>query len=356
MSDAREYIEPVVIDRDADSPEQSEKPIETEKTVDNSDNSVIHSEDIHDADDPRSAIAEKHARKQRAELGIDEPEARPDALVTVKINGKERQVSQSKVDAAGGLDVYQKRLAAEDKLQEVSLEKKAIEAQKSKLQREAEEFKRWQQQQIQRLAQEKQTLAANAGNATGQPQQGIKPDTALKDLVRKHREALFDGDDDRADELMVQIQRYGAGPKPPPINEREIEHRTYQRIQQRLAQEQAHRDLAKAQQDFSSQYGDIVGDDRLFQMADQETIRLKNQNPSWSDRQVIMQAGENVRQWRDQMMGVDSRSVSGDKTQAKRGMSSARAASGRSPSRPQPRPSTPSEYVESLRASRGQDI
>jgi len=361
MTEERDYIEPVTVERD--SVEQSEKPIENNETVDKTDSGVINEHEVYDSDDPRKAIAAKHARKQREELGIEEatkpePDAEDDPLITVKVLGKERQVKQSKIDAAGGLDVYQKRLAAEDRLQEVSLQKKQLEASQTRLQREAEEFKRWQQQQIERLAQERQSLAARAGTQpSAQPQQGPKPDPAIKDLVRQHREALFDGDDDKADELMIKIQSYGARPPAPAVNVQEIEQRTYQRIQARLAQEQAARERTTAQQDFATQYNDIVGDDRLFQMADQETIRLKSQNPSWSDRQIIMQAGHNVRQWREKMMGVERQAqpqTDFERAQAKRAMSAAKAASGRNPSRPEPKPQTPSQYIESLKAARGQ--
>ena len=64
-------------------------------------------------DSARDAIYKKHSEKRQDALGIEpegqdtKPESNPDAKpedeeITVKVNGKERQVSRAKIEAAGG--------------------------------------------------------------------------------------------------------------------------------------------------------------------------------------------------------------------------------------------------------------
>lgn len=339
-----EMVDDGVIERQRDAVPELNNP---SKSIDTAPEKVLQDGE---AADNRKAIIDKYASRNRDEMGIPEPTGEePSDTVTIKVNGKERQVPRAKVEEHGGLDVYQKRLSAEDKLQEASLMKKELERKEAELSRKEAQFQAWQQQRIQRLAEEKLALTQTVGQSQTPP---ASPEAALEELIKRQRKALIEGEDDLADELMLKIQQYGKQPAPV-IDPEEIAQRAYQRLQMQAVQERRAQELKSAQDEFAQSYRDIASDERLFAMADQETIRLKQENPSWSDRQIILTAGETVRRWKDGVMGGASYD-DGDRRAAKQAMSAGRATSGRNPSRPAPRPQSPSEYIESIKAARGQ--
>ena len=116
--------------------------------------------------DPRAAIYAKHKERRNQEqegtpVGVDAspkedvepvaPAPAADEMVTVKVNGKEKKVSRAKVDEAGGLDVYQKRLAAEENMRMAAEERRRVQAMEQQVVAKANELKRI-EQEIQKRA------------------------------------------------------------------------------------------------------------------------------------------------------------------------------------------------------------
>ena len=84
-------------------------------------------------DDARAAIYAKHQEKRKEELGA--LQVSPDDEITVKVNGKERQVPRSKIDAAGGIEAYQKNAAASELLNQASAEARRVKEEAEQLER-----------------------------------------------------------------------------------------------------------------------------------------------------------------------------------------------------------------------------
>lgn len=330
MDSEREYIEPVTIERDEN------------KTVDTESKDGVEQ---HDTSDPRVAIAEKHAQKQRSEMGIEEltpvEMANPD-MVLVKVNGKERQVPRQKVEESGGLDVYQKRLAAEERLQEASLQKKQLDQQQSELQRKVSEFQNWQQQQIARLAQERTALAQSRT-----PPAGSQSDEEAKSLAKRHIQALIDGEDDLAADLLLKLQERN---RPQQVDVSEIERRAVAKVQAMQQKQAWDSEHAMALGEFKEQYSDVMSNPKLVEVADQYTIHLQ-QTTNLTPRAILKQAGDYARQFRDEIAGVR---MDNSRSDAKKAMSVARAATGRNPTPTPNKPQSSSGYIESLKAARGQ--
>jgi hypothetical protein len=56
---------------------------------------------------------------------------------------------------------------------------------------------------------------------------------------------------------------------------------------------------------FQEDYPDIMGDAKLYKMADDMTDVIARENPSWSISDVMYEAGKRTREWVDQIRGVE---------------------------------------------------
>ena len=287
----------------------------------------------------RDRIAKKYQEREYGE-GDEEPEQEPEPEpdeVEVKVNGRTRMVPREKVEAAGGIDVYQKRLAAEEGMQTVADERK-------RLQQERQEFQQWQQEQMQKLQTQQQPPPVQGGASARQS----PPEGDSKILAQQYREALYDGDDDKADEIFAKMaakgtQQQAAIPDPDQIAAQAVE-----RFRKEMQKEQYEKEVAKGQQMFEEKFSDIAQDPRLYDMANAETIRLQQEHPDWSPVQIIEEAGTRIQQW----AGSRGMAATKDKVERKRAMNIPRTASGRFGQAPEPQPESNSDYVSRLRKQR----
>ncbi len=65
-------------------------------------------------------------------------------------------------------------------------------------------------------------------------------------------------------------------------------------------------DLVDGIQTFETEYPDIVGDVRLYGMADKMTDEIEGENPSWPKSQVMLEAGKRTRKWVEDLRGTAS--------------------------------------------------
>lgn len=304
-------------------------------------------------DDPRAAIYAKAKERRLAEkegtpVGTEPvqkdpepaPNPAPDEMVTVKINGKEKKVSRAKVDEAGGLDIYQKRLAAEENMRTAADERRRNQEYEQQLVAKAQELQRY-EQEIQK-------------RATQQPASSPPSDGETKQMAREYHEAMLNGDLDKADELLIKLQgaqrqatpdtdaiaRKAAAEARAAINE---ERRQEQRV--RFEQERV-----DAVQRFESEFADIAEDPELREWADQKTIKILRDNPGLSPAQVIDEAARQVREALGKNVPAAETS---SKLDAKRSMTNVKGGSTRAAPRPVPKPPSNSQYVENLRKQRG---
>lgn len=305
--------------------------------------------------DPRAAIYAKHKERRGQEqegvpVGTDAapkdaedpaPQPAQDELVTVKINGREKKVSRAKVDEAGGLDIYQKRLAAEENMRQAAEEKRRVQEYEQQLVAKAHELQRFEQEIKRRAVQQP---------ATPPPQNQDE----VKQMARRYHEAMLNGDLDQADELLIKLQ--GAQKQATPdadaiARKAAAEARAaLEQERQRDQQIRFEQERVEAVQRFEDEFSDIADDPDLREWADTKTLKISRENPQWSPARIIEEA---ARQVRDAIGKTVTPAESSSKLEAKRSMTNVKGGSARAVAKPQPKPPTKSQYVESLRKQRG---
>lgn len=307
-------------------------------------------EDIN-PDDPRAAIYAKRDEQLKAQAGdtaiAGDQEAKSEKTakstetpsgneISVVVNGKEKLVAKSRIDAAGGVAAYQKLAAASELLNQTTADARRL----------REQELHFQERERQLLLREQQYQSAK----TAEPS---SPD-ALKQVASEYHEAILDGNIDRANELLVQIQ---ATRNATVGNKEEVAREAV-----RLARSELERDGIEAARsrfeaerqeailDFQDRFPDVADDPRLRAMADSETIALLEAHPNWSPKVIITEAAQSVRKWITERTAISS---SDQKLATKRGQDSIRGGSAVAALRPAAPPQTKSNYVETLRKQRG---
>jgi|GEM_PF-3357677 len=313
-------------------------------------------------EDPRTAIYAKRDAQLKEQAGElddlpkedeeDPPKAGEDDLpkpaedklapgeVTVTINGKEKIVSQSKIDAAGGIAAYQKTAAASELLNQASAEMRRVQEQSAQLQERERLYDRRQQE-------------INQAVKPAAPSELSAPD-ALRQIAKEYHEAVLDGDMDKAGELLIQMQT--ARPATV-INVEEIAANAVRQVTAKMESEQHAKtqlrfkaEVDEANADYRARFPDIANDEDLSSMANQRTIRLQTEHPDWSPSAIITRAARLTREW---ITGVRAVSSSEHKLTQKRGQDNIRGGSARAVSRPVAPPQTKSDYVSMVRKQRG---
>lgn len=305
-----------------------------------------------DENDPRAAIYKKHSEKRRADgegtpVGSDKQESKPEEPVEakpveepkpeeevlVKVNGKERKVPKSKIEAAGGIEAYRKNAAASELLNQAAAERREIEAQKLQLEAQAQEIQR-EREELQRTRQ--------------------KPVASedIKALAQQYHEAILDGEIDKASDLLIQMQAARG-------DSEEIAKRAAAEARAALQQERAaerkqqfEAERRDAVEWFESEFPDISEDQELRSIADRKTIELLEANPNWGPRKIVEESARMVRDW---MGNKGIGKLPSDKLEAKRGLSVVKGGSARAVPRQTSKLPTNSQYIENLRKSRGLD-
>ena len=300
----------------------------------------------------RQAIAEKYNQKRNEELGVDdeeEPEANkaepeePEEpeQIEVTINGNKKMVDKERIDAAGGVENYQKNISANMRLQEAAEERKRISQEREELTKLRRQLEQERQQYAQSLSQPKQA-------AESPP---VKDEQS--DLVSKYNEAMFEGDTEQANELLAQI----TAANKPTVDVEAIKReaalearRALQRDNEIVEQRRRQAELQQANAEFQATYPEIIDDPNLYELTNQTTIKLQQQHPEWSPSRVIEEAAKETIAWKHNLIGGNQTEA---RTNAKRAISSVKSGTGRAQAKPQPQPMTKAEYIKSLRQQRG---
>ncbi len=253
--------------------------------------------------------------------GDDDPEdEQPGKLYTLKINGEEKQYTEEQV-----LAIAQKQEAADARLQEASRRIREIEQREAELEARASS----------------QPSAQDVGNQESSEE--------LKKMSREYHEALLDGDDERADELLIQIQNAGRQQPTQTIDPDQLANEVYQKSEQLKAAKERQAQVEAAQNFFKEEYGDIAGNPNLYNLADQITARLMQENPSLSPMELVTAAGDEVRE----TIGANKVSRTERKKKATGGM---RGSNARKAGKPQPKAKTRADVLNDMRAGRGAPV
>jgi len=304
-------------------------------------------------EDPRMAIAAKHDQKHRKfgkesvqnELNSDiGPETMDSGLVSVKVNGTIREVEQERIDKAGGIQAYQKEMAVSQGFQDIA-------ARTKELDRRAEAL----------VAQEYQIAAKKALPPPDEPVRNDPPAKSgdhkkLVELVKYHREALLDGDDEAADEAMTQLLTLrDATPVATKETKDEVDAREYraaERAAQLIETREYSKQVYKARDVLFTAHPDVKSDPRLFELVDMETDVVRRANPEFTPQEILDTAYENVMDWRGTTRGPTASMTT--KAEEKRVIARPVAGTGRFQGTPPAQHETRSEYVKRIAQSRGQ--
>lgn len=294
--------------------------------------------------DARAAIYAKHQERRKEELGAQQES--PDDEITVKVNGKERQVSRSKIDAAGGIEAYQKNAAASEILNQASAEARRVKEEAEQLERRRRELDE-REQRLSQAAAVKQPAPTElpAANADAQ-----------KSLVRQYHDAMLDGDIDKADELLIQINAASATTA---VNPDDIANRAVQRAKEELTAEQRRKKAEEfeanrlaAVDEFKTKHKDLASNPDAFGLVDSKTLEVHREHPDWDAKAIIDEAANRVRKL---IQSVATPSTTDEKLEAKRNRTQVNGGSARVVNRPTPKPQSNSDYVAALRKQRGLD-
>lgn len=297
-------------------------------------------------DDPRGDIYTKHAEKRKDALGIEdnpakaEQEATKDDEITVKVNGRERKVAREKIEAAGGVEIFQKNAAASELLNQASAKERQLRDFEAQLNARAQQVEH-QAQEIARAAIKKQSVTP--------PDEG-----AVKELATKYHEAFMDGDMDKAGELLIKIR---AAQPATAIDTEGIVRYAVQKAKAELVADankaQASKFEAERQEasdQFHQQHKDIVADPELFDVVNAKTLEIYREHPDWGPKAIMDEA---VTRFKKMVSRLNTPSSTAEKQDAKRNMTTVKGGSARTAVKPSAAPQTKSEYVRQMRISRG---
>jgi len=296
-----------------------------------------------DEADPRTAIYEKREAQVREQAGVKEPDEKPEKEpvvesdeVMVTINGREKLVAQSRIDAAGGLAAYQKSAAASEMLNTAATEMRRVNEKLAQLD-ERERQLAFREQQT------KESVRTEPPNTD-----------ALKEMATKYHEAILEGDVDIANELLLKMQ---ATQSAMVNNSDEAAEKAVRRARSEIAfennrdkQQRFAAEVDEANSDFRERFPDIADDPVLSDIANRKTIELQTAHPDWMPKTIITEAAQSVRDWFSKRTAI---STTETKIAAKRSQDAVRGGTARAVPRPAPPPQTKGSYVESLRKARG---
>lgn len=261
-----------------------------------------------------------------------------DEMVTVKILGDPRQVPKSKIDAAGGIENYQIRIAAQEQMERNAHERAALEARQAAL-----------DERERRLSEAQAEIPAMDSQEGQTPDRSTPTDGQnLEEMARRYQEAVYD-DADEAPSILARMiataaktgQTFDATALRKQVKEDVIaEQRQARIVKAGRALIEAHPEL----QAGSSQF-----DPRMYNAIDDETVVVEREHGDWDPEQVVQEAYERIQKWK----GTPQPETMSEKQAAKRAMTRPRVGTQRYVPPPPPPRQTNSDYVAQERKRRG---
>ena len=319
-------------------------------------------------DDPRGDIYKRHGEKREQEIaeqsdettspsggveqialendeptdiieaGDDQTSTPPDddPMVEVVIFEQVRMVPQSKIDKAGGVQMYQMREAAYEQMRRNSSRAVELDNRETALD-----------------DRDRQTPQPPAVPAMDQ-QHGQSPadlpsdDQTLDEMARQYQEAVYDGDDNAPSILTRMVK--AAAQTGQPFDENALRRQVTEDVLagQRKVKVVRARSALIAETPVLDKDNPRF-DHRLFQAVDDETDVVERNHPEWEPEQVIAEAWKKVSTWK----GGHKTGTMDEKLKDKQELNRPRSGTQRfTPPPPEPR-QTNSDYVAQERKRRG---
>lgn len=261
-----------------------------------------------------------------------------DPMVQVKILGDVREVPQSKVDAMGGVENYQIRIAAQEQMERNAHERAANEARQAALDER-----------------ERQLNARQAEVPAMDPQQAKNPDRStptdgqtLEEQARRYQEAVYD-DADEAPSILASMVQNAAN------TGQQFDEQAFRRqVKEDVLAEQRQAKIVKAGRALIQAHPELQErntsfDPRMYNAIDAETTVVEREHPDWEPEQVVQEAFDRIQKWK----GLPQTETMSDKQAEKRAMTRPRSGTQRYAPPPPPPRQTNADYVREERKRRG---
>lgn len=249
--------------------------------------------------------------------------------VTAKVDGQSFEVDAAEVEAAGGINAYQRERSAQNKLDKA----------KQVLQQAREDGERIKKQAIA----DAQVEIDLAKNLTSQQTSG--DDLSAAAVVA----LLYSGDEEKAEKAVRNMQQRGQPQASVAIDTNRI----VAEATQKAIWEVDRRDANKL---FKESYSDLDANQVLRNEVNQETAQLKQLHPEWGPRQIIEAAADTVRdRHHDFLSKTQSQKPVNmdDRLAQKRAMDNVKPANATVQQKQEPKRLTPSEVVANMNRQRG---
>lgn len=259
-------------------------------------------------------------------------------MVTVKILGDFRHVPKSKVDAAGGIENYQIRIAAQEQMERNAHEARAIAERKASLDE-----------------QERRMNAAQAEIPAMDSRTGQTPDRStqldgqnLEEMARQYQEAVYD-DAAEAPSILARMVSQAAQ-----SGESFDKEAFRQQVRQDVLADQRQAKIVKAGRALIGAHPELQVkspkfDRRMYDAIDGETVVVAREHADWEPEEVVQEAYNRISEWK----GSPQPETMSDKQAQKRAMTRPRVGTQRYTPPPPPPRQTNSDYVAQERKRRG---
>jgi len=258
-------------------------------------------------------------------------------VTSVKVNGQETIVPFE------GLKVsHQKDSASQQRFEQAAAKEKWLNGKEAQLRQYVESLKQ----------KEQESLPETQGDEP-------KTDTNFAEVAKEYHQALYEDDADKAAELLQTLTTGRSQAATPnveeAVNKALQEAFARQQMAQARMQQQTYEDSVKeAVSWFEKEYADVANNTELRAIADNRTVTIMKENPSMAPGYVIQAAAEYAREWANLNLSTGKSNVRADRkkkivSEPKPARKSAKIGED------EPEPKTPSQVIEEMRESRGQN-
>ncbi|WP_372830995.1 hypothetical protein [Pontibacterium sp.] len=283
--------------------------------------------------DPRAAlmadIAARRSQERAEENGIeqdDDAKQEDEELEEREASPDSQDKGEAKSPA--GTPVFERdgqsfvRLKIDGQEVEQTLDKVLATAQKhgaadARLNEAAQRYQHLQKYE-QDLTQREQQLAKL--NDQKPPEQGAED---IADLAKQHAEAIYEGDQEAAAEILGKMLNAGRQPATPSIDPNQVAEQATASAMEQVRIQMHNAEVKRINDNFSRDYSDVVKDDDLYSMAKIHAKKLRTENPDKSLEEVMTETGEHIRNWKASIQKQDA-----DKARKERKRRAAKSVSG----------------------------
>lgn len=290
-----------------------------------------------DEDDEEEPPLRELASEEETGVEDDEPESplffeNGQWMARIKVDGEVKTVPYAKIQAAA-----QKLDAGDKRLEEAN-----------RMLREVQE----REQRLLESGQSKDQPPAQGAEGDGQPETGHNEE--ILELTRQYHDALLRGEDEEVTaNLLAKLAT--AGGRAPQVDvdklveetERRVEARQEQRRKEQAAEERRQQ-LRDAYATFSEEFEDITADEALTKVADDFTLKVAEEHPTYTPLQVMREAGKRTRRWMKEKAGDAPR------VERKRNLRTATGNGTRQTPAPEEKPKSRGDVINDMRRMRGQ--